>query len=141
MPDWRLLWPNRRSRFAVAPYAELDQTDFQVVFHAGRSHYSELLEAGVEIYERQNVLLHSKTALIDGVWSCVGSTNLDWRSFVHNNEIDAVVLAEMRVFSAHHRAGQIRRHRMEVDPLPRDRRPRETAPDHQRRNRMTGAVK
>lgn len=70
------------------------QTDFWVVFHAGRSHYDELLQAGVKIYERQNALLHSKTALIDGVWSCVGSTNLDWRSFVHNNEIDAVVLGE-----------------------------------------------
>ena len=70
------------------------QTDFWAVFHAGRSHYSALLEAGVQIYERQHALLHSKTALIDGVWSCVGSTNLDWRSFVHNNELDAVILGE-----------------------------------------------
>jgi len=70
------------------------QTDFWAVFHAGRSHYAELLRAGVQIYERQDALLHSKTALIDGVWSCVGSTNLDWRSFLHNNEIDAVVLGE-----------------------------------------------
>ncbi len=69
-------------------------TDFWAVFHAGRSHYTALLEAGVQIYERQGALLHSKTALIDGVWSCVGSTNLDWRSFVHNNEIDAVVLGD-----------------------------------------------
>jgi len=69
-------------------------TDFWAVFHAGRSHYTALLEAGVKIYERQGALLHSKTALIDGVWSCVGSTNLDWRSFVHNNEIDAVVLGD-----------------------------------------------
>ncbi len=68
------------------------QTDSGLVFHAGRSHYAELLRAGVKIYERQGALLHSKTALIDGVWSCVGSTNLDWRSFMHNNEIDAVVL-------------------------------------------------
>ena len=68
------------------------QTDFWLVFHAGRSHYSELLEAGVKIYERRNALLHAKTAVIDGVWSCVGSTNLDWRSFLHNNELDAVVL-------------------------------------------------
>jgi len=70
------------------------QTDFWAVFHAGRSHYSELLGAGVKIYERQGALLHSKTALIDGVWSCIGSTNLDWRSFVHNNEVDAVVLGD-----------------------------------------------
>jgi cardiolipin synthase len=38
------------------------------------------------------VLLHAKTAVIDGVWSTVGSTNLDWRSFVHNQELNAVVL-------------------------------------------------
>jgi len=67
-------------------------TDFWAVFHAGRRHYTELLEAGVKIYERQGPLLHSKTAAVDGVWSCVGSTNLDWRSFLHNNEIDAVIL-------------------------------------------------
>jgi cardiolipin synthase len=69
-------------------------TDFWAVFHAGRAHYTALLKAGVRIYERQGRLLHSKTASIDGVWSCVGSTNLDWRSFLHNNEIDAVVLGE-----------------------------------------------
>ena len=64
------------------------------MFHAGRAHYADLLKAGVKIYERQGPLLHSKTASIDGVWSCVGSTNLDWRSFLHNNEIDAVVLGD-----------------------------------------------
>jgi cardiolipin synthase len=68
------------------------QSDSAVVFHAGRSHYSTLLKAGVRIYERQGALLHSKTALIDGVWSTVGSSNLDWRSFLDNDEINAVVL-------------------------------------------------
>ena len=68
------------------------QTDSQLVFHAGRSHYDELLRAGVQIYERRGRVLHSKTALIDGVWATVGSTNLDWRSFLHNYEINAVVL-------------------------------------------------
>ncbi len=67
-------------------------SDSDIVFHAGRSHYSVLLEAGVKIYERRGQLLHSKTVLIDGVWSCVGSTNLDWRSFLDNDEINAVVL-------------------------------------------------
>ena len=70
------------------------QTDFWAVFHAGRSHYTELLKAGVKIYERQGALLHAKTALIDDVWSSIGSTNLDWRSFVHNNEVDAVILGD-----------------------------------------------
>jgi cardiolipin synthase len=67
-------------------------SDSAVVFHAGRSHYSTLLKAGVKIYERHGALLHSKTALIDGVWSTVGSTNLDWRSFLDNDEINAVIL-------------------------------------------------
>jgi cardiolipin synthase len=67
-------------------------TDSESTFHAGRSHYSTLLKAGVKIHERRGELLHSKTALIDGVWSCVGSSNLDWRSFLDNDEINAVVL-------------------------------------------------
>ena len=49
-------------------------------------------EAGVKIFERRDALLHVKTAVIDGVWSTVGSTNLDWRSFLHNQEVNAVVL-------------------------------------------------
>ena len=69
-------------------------SDTWLVTAAGRRHYGELLEAGVKIYERQGALLHSKTTLIDGVWSAVGSTNLDWRSFLHNDEIDAIVLSQ-----------------------------------------------
>ena len=67
-------------------------TDFWAVFHAGRSYYADLLEAGVKIYERQDALLHSKTIVIDGVWSTVGSSNMDWRSFLHNKELNLVVL-------------------------------------------------
>ena len=67
-------------------------TDSALVFNAGRSYYDELLVAGVKIFERRKALLHAKTALIDGVWSTVGSTNLDWRSFLHNQEVNAVVL-------------------------------------------------
>jgi len=68
-------------------------SDSSLVLYASRSFYQELLEAGVRIYERQDALLHSKTALIDGVWSTIGSTNLDWRSFVYNQEINAVILS------------------------------------------------
>ncbi|MGY8904297.1 MAG: cardiolipin synthase [Burkholderiales bacterium] len=68
------------------------QTDSWLTFHAGRGYYHQLLVAGVKIYERRGVILHSKTALIDGVWATVGSTNLDWRSFLHNYELNAVVL-------------------------------------------------
>ena len=76
--DVRLILPSR--------------TDSWLVFHAGRSYYDRLLRAGVRIFERRGVILHSKTALIDGVWATVGSTNLDWRSFLHNQELNAVVL-------------------------------------------------
>ena len=68
------------------------KTDSWVVFHAGRSHYDDLLAAGIKIYERRGTILHSNTATIDGVWSTIGSTNLDWRSFLHNDELNAVVL-------------------------------------------------
>ena len=67
-------------------------TDNWLVFNAGRSHYENLLKSGVKIYERRGPLLHAKTVLIDGVWSTVGSANLDRRSFLHNQEINAVVL-------------------------------------------------
>lgn len=71
-----------------------EKTDSMMVFYASRSYYDELLSAGVKIYERQGALLHAKTALVDGVWSTVGSTNLDWRSFLHNQEINAVILGQ-----------------------------------------------
>jgi cardiolipin synthase len=67
-------------------------TDSELVFHAGRSHYAQLLKGGVKIYERQDALLHVKTAVVDGVWSTVGSSNLDWRSFSDNDEVNAVIL-------------------------------------------------
>jgi cardiolipin synthase len=76
--DVRLILPSR--------------TDSWLVFHAGHAYYEQLLRGGVKIYERHGVILHSKTALIDGVWATVGSTNLDWRSFLHNQELNAVVL-------------------------------------------------
>jgi len=68
------------------------RTDSWLVLYAGRAYYEDLLEAGVRLYERENRLLHAKTATIDGVWSTVGSTNLDWRSLAYNEELNAVVL-------------------------------------------------
>ena len=59
---------------------------------AGRSKYGRLLQAGVKLHEFQNRILHAKTAVIGGAWSAVGSSNLDWRSTVWNNESDAIIL-------------------------------------------------
>lgn len=67
--------------------------DHIIVLHAGRSFYRELLEAGVRLYERCCANLHAKTAVIDGVWSTVGSTNLESWSLSINHEVNAVVVA------------------------------------------------
>jgi cardiolipin synthase len=53
-------------------------SDSSMALNAARHNYSGLLEAGVKIYERRKALLHAKTAVIDGVWSTVGSTNMDY---------------------------------------------------------------
>ena len=68
-----------------------DSTD---AVQAGRSRYEEMLEAGVRLHEFQGRVLHAKTAVIDGGWSAVGSSNLDWRSAVWNNEINAIILGD-----------------------------------------------
>ena len=67
-------------------------TDSSLALDAARYNYSVLLESGVKIYERRNALLHAKTAVIDGVWSTVGSTNLDYWSLLSDDEANAVVL-------------------------------------------------
>jgi cardiolipin synthase A/B len=67
-------------------------SDSGAIFHLGRSYYTELLHGGVKIYELRGAVMHAKTACIDGVWSTIGSTNLDSRSFLLNDEINAVIL-------------------------------------------------
>jgi cardiolipin synthase len=56
-----------------------------------RSTYAKLLNAGVEILERNSVILHSKSAVFDRSWSCVGTSNIDARSVRFNDEIDAII--------------------------------------------------
>jgi cardiolipin synthase len=68
------------------------RSDVPLVYYAGRSYYEELLEAGVKIFERKSRVLHAKSATVDKVWSTVGSTNLDWRSLLYNEELNAVIL-------------------------------------------------
>jgi cardiolipin synthase A/B len=57
-----------------------------------RSSYARLLDAGVTVLERSAVILHSKSAVIDQAWSCVGTSNIDARSVRYNHEVDAIVL-------------------------------------------------
>ena len=60
--------------------------------YAGQYYYSVLLRSGVKLYERRNAALHAKTAVIDGVWSTVGSTNMDFLSFLRNDEVNTIIL-------------------------------------------------
>jgi cardiolipin synthase A/B len=67
-------------------------SDHSLVFHAGQSYYESLLEAGVQIYQLKVAILHAKTAVIDSAWSTIGSANIDRRSFMHNYELNVVVM-------------------------------------------------
>jgi cardiolipin synthase len=69
-----------------------DNSDSPQAIDAAHTHYSDLLEAGVKIYETKNVVLHSKTVVIDSVWSAIGSSNFDHRSVLYNDEVDAIIL-------------------------------------------------
>jgi cardiolipin synthase len=68
-------------------------TDSQLALHAQRYHYSGLLKSGVKVYEHNSSLLHAKTAVIDKVWSTVGSTNMDFLSLLNNDEVNAIILS------------------------------------------------
>jgi cardiolipin synthase len=98
-------------------------TNEAIVLNASRAEYSDLLEAGVRIYERDDAMVHAKTAVVDGVWSTVGSSNFDYMSFLHNNEANAVIVSrsfgremeDLYFFDMHHAR--------EIDPEAWDDRP------------------
>lgn len=68
------------------------KTDVKTTWYAGRHRYEELLRSGVRIYEYQPTMIHSKSIVVDGLWSSVGSMNFDNRSLAFNNESNLVVL-------------------------------------------------
>ena len=67
-------------------------TDSNLVQRASQSFYQELLDAGVHLYQLKSSILHAKTAVIDGAWATVGSTNMDMRSFMFNKEVNVIVM-------------------------------------------------
>ena len=66
-------------------------TDIPILKPLSRSGYKPLLEAGVRIFEWNGTMLHAKTAVADGRWARVGSTNLNIASWLGNCELDAVI--------------------------------------------------
>lgn len=66
-------------------------TDVLAVLYASRSIYDLLLDSGVRMFEWNGRVLHAKTAVIDGRWSTVGSSNLDYQSLRYNLEVNAMI--------------------------------------------------
>jgi cardiolipin synthase len=67
------------------------ESDVPAVAHATHHLYGSLLRHGIELYEWGQSILHSKTAVIDGLWCTVGTHNLDYRSWAYNLEINVTV--------------------------------------------------
>jgi cardiolipin synthase len=78
------------------------QTDAMVVRKASRSRWADLLEAGIAIYEYQPTMYHTKVMVVDDLWTSVGSTNFDNRSFRLNDE------ANLNILDAEFALGQAR---------------------------------
>ena len=70
------------------------RSDVALVRLCAQSFYETLLSAGVEVYERQGVVLHAKTMVVDGHTAVVGSTNLDYRSIEYNCELSVVLRSD-----------------------------------------------
>jgi cardiolipin synthase len=68
-------------------------TDSRIVLQATRSTYTGLLKDGVHIFQLEDAFLHAKSVVIDGTVSIIGSANLDMRSFVHNDEANAIIVS------------------------------------------------
>jgi cardiolipin synthase len=62
-------------------------SDNPMVQHAGHRNFEKLLKCGVRLFEYPHTLLHQKIMTVDGVWSAIGSSNFDDRSFEINDEI------------------------------------------------------
>ena len=66
-------------------------TDQKWVRLASRRMYGQVLEAGMRVFEYEPGMTHVKSLLVDDLWAVVGTTNLDNRSFEHNDEVNLAV--------------------------------------------------
>jgi cardiolipin synthase len=89
IPDKRLrkvVMDRSRAGVDVRILVPGNKTDAKPVRLAGQTHYEELMRAGVRVYEYQPTMMHAKVVVVDGVWSVVGSANMDERSMELNEE-------------------------------------------------------
>lgn len=71
-----------------------EYTDVPIARQASRLHYEGLLRRGIRIFEYQPTMMHAKTMVVDGIWTTVGSSNFDDRSFRLNDEVNVNVYDE-----------------------------------------------
>jgi cardiolipin synthase len=71
-----------------------ETTDVPIVRHAGRFYYNRLLRRGIRIFEYQPTMMHAKTMVVDGIWTSIGSSNFDDRSFRLNDEVNVNIYDE-----------------------------------------------
>ena len=83
----RVLIDKARAGVAIRILVPNEHNDNQSVRHASQYAYEELLQSGVRIYEFQPTFIHTKLLIVDGVWSVIGSANMDNRSRKLNDEI------------------------------------------------------
>ncbi|HZJ31606.1 MAG TPA: phospholipase D-like domain-containing protein [Vicinamibacterales bacterium] len=88
--EWSLTDARRRG-VRVRMLVEGDVTDAKPVKFASRAQYGQLMQQGIEIYEYQPAMMHTKAVIVDGTLSIVGSANFDNRSFELNDELNVVV--------------------------------------------------
>jgi cardiolipin synthase len=70
------------------------RSDITAALYAARAYFTRLIRAGVGIYNYGGEILHAKTAVFDGIWSIIGSTNLDFQSLRRNDEGNVGILDE-----------------------------------------------
>lgn len=71
-----------------------EHVDVPIVRQASRWHYERLLRRGIRIFEYQPTMMHAKTMVVDGIWTTIGSSNFDDRSFRLNDEVNVNVYDE-----------------------------------------------
>lgn len=103
----RTLWLTDAYFVGIAPYVQAlvaaardgvdvrllvpGSSDIPMVASMSRSGYRPLLKAGIRVFEWNGSMLHAKTAVADGQWARVGSSNLNIASWLGNREIDVAI--------------------------------------------------
>jgi phosphatidylserine/phosphatidylglycerophosphate/cardiolipin synthase-like enzyme len=113
-------------------------SDIQWIANLSRASYRSLLEAGVRVYEWNGTMVHAKTAVCDGLWARIGSTNLNLSSWLGNWELDVVIenqevaekIAEMFLEDLENSTEVVITERNKVRPVRRRRRSRRASIIH-----------